>query len=76
MGILFKDRELTTELLRLYEWKIGRDSAYRVWLQDDELRWDDASAKPPRVWTRDPEADWKRRAMATVVRWLPLESQL
>lgn len=76
MGIFFNDRELTAELHRLYEWKIGHDSSYRVWLQNDELRWDDGSASPPRVWTRDPEASWSRRAMAKVVSWLPLESQL
>lgn len=76
MGILFNDRQLTNDLRRLYEWKIGRESSYRVWLQDGELRWDDASAKPPRVWTRDPDASWARRATAEVVSWLPLESQL
>ena len=76
MGILFTDRELTRELMRLYAWKIGRDNSYRLWLENGELRWEDAAAKPPRTWTEEPEADWKRRAMATMARWLPVESQL
>ncbi|HEY0504960.1 MAG TPA: phospholipase D family protein [Lysobacter sp.] len=76
MGILFNDRELTAELHRLYEWKIGHDSSYRLWLQDGKLRWNDGTVSPPRVWTRDPEASWGRRATAKIVGWLPLESQL
>ncbi|WP_396615303.1 phospholipase D family protein [Lysobacter soli] len=76
MGILFTDRELTRELMRLYAWKIGRENSYRLWLENGELRWEDAAAKPPRTWTEEPDADWKRRAMATVARWLPVESQL
>jgi len=76
MGILFTDRELTRDLMRLYAWKIGRDNSYRLWLENGELRWEDAAADPPRIWTEEPEADWKRRTMATVARWLPVESQL
>ena len=76
MGILFTDRELTRDLMRLYAWKIGRDNSYRLWLENGELRWEDAAAKPPRNWTEEPEADWKRRTMAQLARWLPVESQL
>ena len=76
MGILFTDRELTRDLMRLYAWKVGRDNSYRLWLENGELRWEDSATDPPRIWTEEPEADWKRRAMATVARWLPVESQL
>ena len=76
MGILFTDTQLTRDLLRLYEWKVGHENSYRLWLENGELRWEDAGADPPRMWTREPDADWKRRAMAAVVRWLPVESQL
>ncbi|MDG2519596.1 phospholipase D family protein [Lysobacter soli] len=76
MGILFTDRELTRDLMRLYAWKIGRENSYRLWLENGELRWEDAAAKPPRTWTEEPDADWKRRTMAAVARWLPVESQL
>ncbi|MBU8976316.1 MULTISPECIES: phospholipase D family protein [unclassified Lysobacter] len=76
MGIAFTDRELTRELLRIYEWKVSAKNSYRVYLENDALRWEDGSKEPPRVWTQEPEADWKRRTMAAVVRWLPVESQL
>jgi putative cardiolipin synthase len=76
MGIVFTDRELARELLRLYAWKVSNDNSYRLYLENGELRWEDASKAPPRVWTQEPEADWKRRTMAAVVRWLPVESQL
>ena len=76
MGILFTDPQLTDELMRIYAWKVGEDSSYRLWLENGKLRWEDGSAKPPRVWTREPAASWSRRAMAEVVSWLPVESQL
>lgn len=76
MGILFNDRQLTGDLLRLYQWKIGRENSYRVWLQDGEVRWEDASKSPPREWTQEPDANWPRRMTAKIVGWLPLESQL
>lgn len=76
MGILFADRQLTADLLRIYQWKVGGQSSYRLWLENGQLRWQDGSVEPPRVWTEEPNADWKRRTMAAVVRWLPVESQL
>lgn len=76
MGILFEDRQLTADLQRIYQWKVGEESSYRLWLENGDLRWQDGSVKPPRIWTQEPNADWKRRTMATVVRWLPVESQL
>jgi len=76
MGILFRDRAATAALLRSYEAKVAPDKSYRVRLQDGELRWDDASQTPPRVWERDPEASAWRRGVARAVGWLPVESQL
>ncbi len=55
MGILFDDRELTADLLRIYQWKVSAQSSYRLWLENGELRWQDGSVKPPRVWSEEPE---------------------
>jgi cardiolipin synthase C len=76
MGILFTDPQLTDELMRIYAWKVGEDSSYRLWLENGKLRWEDGSTKPPRMWAHEPAASWSRRAMAEVVSWLPVESQL
>ncbi|GAA5079897.1 phospholipase D family protein [Lysobacter panacisoli] len=76
MGILFNDRQLTADLQRIYEWKIERNNSYRLWLDDGELRWEDGTTNPPTMWSHDPAASWSRRAMAKVVGWLPVESQL
>ena len=76
VGRFAVDRQLTADLQRIYQWKVGEESSYRLWLENGDLRWQDGSVKPPRIWTQEPNADWKRRTMATVVRWLPVESQL
>ncbi|WP_062356707.1 phospholipase D family protein [Pseudoxanthomonas mexicana] len=76
MGVLFRDRGAAAALLRSYEAKIAPDRSYRVTLQAGALRWEDASAQPPRVWDREPEASVWRRWTARAVGWLPIESQL
>ncbi|MFC3551170.1 phospholipase D family protein [Lysobacter cavernae] len=76
MGILFRDRALTAELLRSYAQKTGPRSSYWVQLVDGRLTWEDGSEDPPHHWTREPDASLGRRVLARVVGWLPLESQL
>ena len=76
MGVLFRDRQATAALLRSYEAKIAPDTSYRMRLEDGALRWEDASAKPPRIWNHEPEASIWRRWTARAVGWLPVESQL
>jgi len=46
-----------------------------VW-KDGELRWRDGGAEAPRMLRREPAAAWWRRALAWLVRHLPLEEQL
>ncbi len=76
MGLLFEDRTVTAELERLYNHKVSAPVSYRVALEQGELRWHDDAARPPRVWTREPEASVWRRSAAKVLGWLPLDSQL
>ena len=76
MGVVFRDRALTDDLSEMFNAKAGPRDSYRVELQDGKLRWIDGSEQPARVWTREPEANFGRRAMARVIGWLPVESQL
>jgi putative cardiolipin synthase len=76
MGVVFRDRALTDDLSEMFNAKAGPRDSYRVELQDGKLRWIDGSSQPARVWTREPEANFGRRAMARVIGWLPVESQL
>lgn len=76
MGVLFRDRNAATALVRSYQTKIAPDMSYRVQLHDGALRWEDASQQPPRIWDREPEASVWRRWTAHAIGWLPVESQL
>lgn len=76
MGVVFQDPALTAELLQSYADKTAADRSYRVLLEEDELRWRDGSVAPAITWTHEPEASLWRRAMARVIGWLPIESQL
>jgi len=78
MGVFFDDPGLAADLRAEYlhlagpalSWKVGLDG-------DGRLHWLDAAAEPaPRLLGSEPEAGPWRRIMATVFRWLPLESQL
>jgi len=76
MGLLFRDAGAVRELQARYEEKTAPTQSYRLSLSDGALRWDDATAQPPRAWEHDPESSaWKRSAVR-VLGWLPIESQL
>ncbi|HET6395376.1 MAG TPA: phospholipase D family protein [Pseudoxanthomonas sp.] len=76
MGILFREPAAVAELDALYRASAGPGRSYRLRLEGGQLRWDDASVQPPRVWTHEPEAGFWMRAGARCIGWLPIESQL
>ena len=76
MGLLFEQPDMAHELQQLYARKTAAAVSYRVEHINKALVWHDDAAQPPRIWTREPEASAWRRAMAKVIGWLPVESQL
>ena len=76
MGVLFTDAALAADMRALFQHSTSRDTSYRLFLDDGALRWSDATEEPAKVWTRDPETGFWRRALVSVMRWLPIESQL
>ncbi|HST44534.1 MAG TPA: phospholipase D family protein [Luteimonas sp.] len=76
MGVFFDHPGLAAELNREFLHLAGPRLSYWVWLMDGDLRWLDRATTPPRLYTREPEADAWQRAQAAVMRWLPIESQL
>lgn len=75
MGVMFEHPALTEEIRAIFEKEISPQGSYRVMLVDGDIVWDD-TGKESRRWTHEPEAGVWRRLTATVVRWLPIESQL
>ncbi|AKC88025.1 phospholipase D-like domain-containing protein [Pseudoxanthomonas suwonensis] len=72
-GVLVGHPELAAELAALFARQTEADLAWSVALEPGGgLRWSDGSD----AWTRDPAATASQRAMAWLMRLLPVESQL
>lgn len=77
MGLLFRDSGIAADLRAEYLRLAAPGPSYRVLLDaHGRVRWLDRTAQPPRLLADEPDADWLRRAKATVFGWLPIESQL
>jgi cardiolipin synthase C len=67
---------LGADMRTLFLHSTASDTSYRVLLDNGDLRWYDATEEPAKVWTHDPEAGFWRRMLVSVMRWLPIKSQL
>lgn len=77
MGVLFDDAVLVGALRERFEREKSPETSYRVALQEGRLHWfgnDDNDVLQDYV--HEPRAGITRRLVATLVRFLPLESQL
>lgn len=77
MGVMFEDPALATQLRGEYLRLAAPDLSYWVTrTPDNQVRWLDRAAHPPQLLDREPDTSWRQRAIARVISWLPLESQL
>ncbi|WP_343218354.1 hypothetical protein [Luteimonas cellulosilyticus] len=77
MGLLFDDPALGAALFSEYQHLIAPGMSYWVYRNSaGELRWLDRTTTPPTVVAKEPDSTATQRGMATVLRWLPIESQL
>lgn len=77
MGIIFAEPTIIQALQNEFNLRISNDYSYHVILQDDKLCWLDQSDHHEEIkWQHDPESKWWQRALATVISYLPIESQL
>jgi putative cardiolipin synthase len=77
MGILADSPELAAQLLRQFELSTSPELSYRVELEPDgELVWYDRGGGQDRRWQHEPDAGFLRRAEVTLLRMLPIDSQL
>lgn len=76
MGVLFEDPELVAEVRRCFRLDASSHTSYRPFLQDKKLRWEGNVDGKLQQFAREPEAGLFRRSLATVIRYLPIESQL
>lgn len=76
MGILFEDEELVGTLRRKMARDRSADISYHVSLHGNDLRWVGRAEGRHTEYDHDPNASLRRRLLATIVSWLPIESQL
>ncbi|MGE0503137.1 MAG: phospholipase D family protein [Rhizobiaceae bacterium] len=76
MGVLFEDPTLASALTAEFRRERSPHASYRLGLDGTRLTWDCDEEGAPRRYANEPEAGWLRRAIAAVVGWLPVESQL
>jgi cardiolipin synthase C len=77
MGVLFVDKELVRQMRQVFAEETGPAMSYRVYLDaGGNLRWEGERDGRMQVYHREPEAGLTRRITATIVSWLPVESQL
>ena len=77
MGVLVESPELAEQLRSQFERTIGPDLSYRVVLEEGEgLVWYDRAKGRERRLEREPDASSGRRLAVTLLRLVPMESQL
>ena len=77
MGVLFVEPEIVQTLEGLFELESAPAMSYRVFIAEDgKLRWAEEVDDALVIHDHEPEARLSRRAVARVISWLPVESQL
>jgi putative cardiolipin synthase len=77
MGVLFVQRDLVAEMRELFRDETDAQTSYRVFVADDgSLRWEGETEGRMEIHDREPQAGVWRRLIASIVTWLPIESQL
>jgi len=76
MGVLFRQQELASEVEAVISAQISPRSAFRLSLQGEKLTWTDSADSGPRELRHEPQASLRRRLVAKVISYLPIESQL
>jgi putative cardiolipin synthase len=77
MGLIFEAPELVAVMDRLFAEETAPDASYALHLdKEGHLCWLGSAGETRDVRRREPGASLMRRAIARVVGWLPLESQL
>lgn len=77
MGVLFVEDGIVETLRGVFEEETDPAMSYRVFLgEDGGLRWAERDDGELVIHEREPESRLSRRAVAAIIAWLPIESQL
>lgn len=77
MGIIFEEPTIVKALQDEFDMKTNRDFSYHVILENNNVYWIDENKNIiSTIWDVDPESKWWQRAIAAIIGYLPIESQL
>lgn len=76
MGIYFKHDRLVEKIKGVFSDQASPEKSYRLCIENGEIRWEDHSGGTVRTGRGEPDASPWRRLAATIVGFLPIESQL
>jgi len=76
MGALFAHAGLVREIRTVFADETSTQKSYRVVLRNGKLGWEDRTKDTIRLLKEEPRAGFWRRAIATLISCLPVESQL
>jgi putative cardiolipin synthase len=74
--VVFEHGELVRQIRDIFADETSPQKSYRVRIDNDEIVWQDGSSGGIRTWRDEPGAGIGRRLMATLISFLPIESQL
>lgn len=76
MGVIFTEPTIVGQLEHEFAKLTSAQASYAVTAPEGKLSWADGGEGENKAWTKDPESRWWQRWLATIISWLPIESQL
>ena len=76
MGLLFRCPVLSRQLAAVFDQLTRPEVSFAIGLDDKGLRWSARQSGEEIIYRREPLAPWRRVLPATLIAWLPIESQL
>lgn len=77
MGVLFVEQQLVDTMNGLFDYETNLQMSYRVFLgEHGQLQWAEELEDEIAIHADEPEARFPRRLVASLISWLPIESQL
>jgi cardiolipin synthase C len=76
MGVVFEDGDLVRQMREIFADETSPQKSYRIRVENGEIVWQDEGRGAIRTLRDEPEASAGRRLVATIIAFLPIESQL
>jgi cardiolipin synthase C len=76
MGLVFEDRALVCQIRELFADETSPQKSFRICIENEKIVWQDEVEGRLRTLRDEPRTTFRRKLVARVIGWLPVESQL